>query len=254
MTKIFLCYRSGDDAYAAALLDEKLSDVIGRQNVFRASRSVKPGESYSEAIMTALEVCDTVLVVIGPTWREHIDKSGDHEPSTQDDWVRIEIATALRHGKQVIPLLLSRTPRLTAHDLPQDISDMAYKQYLKFEHRNMDMDLARLMAALKLPGPLTSEARQALPGSDDLVIRRETGWDGSVELDVVRRSRDGAIMGRLSGRAHPPDLARMAALIAQLAVRGEAETDGVTMGDQDGGEIARGDVAGALGKVSSGRE
>jgi TIR domain len=229
MTKIFLCYRSGDDAYAAALLDEKLSDVIGRQNVFRASRSVKPGESYSEAIMTALKVCDTVLVVIGPTWREHINKSGDQEPSTQDDWVRIEIATALRHGKQVIPLLLSRTPRLTAHDLPQDISDMAYKQYLKFEHRNMHMDLARLVAALELPGPPTSEARHVLPASDDLAefaIRRETGWDGSVELDVIRRSRDGTIMGRLSGRAHPPDLARMAALIAQPTVTGEAEKNG----------------------------
>jgi hypothetical protein len=239
VTKIFLCYRSEDDAYAAVLLDEKLSDVVGRQNVFRASRSVEPGESYSEAIMTALKHCDTVLVVIGKTWREHIEKSGDHMPNTQDDWVRIEIATALRHGKRVIPLLLSGAPRLSAHDLPQDISELAYTQYLRFEHRgDLAMDLARLMAALGLPTSKTGVLpRRPSPPSDDSLaefqIRRETGWDGSVELDVVRRSRDGAIMGRLSGRAHPADLARMAALIAQPAAAGELGTDDVIIRDQE---------------------
>jgi hypothetical protein len=234
VTKIFLCYRSGDDAYAAALLDEKLSDVVGRQNVFRASRSISPGESYSEAIMTSLEHCDTVLVVIGKTWREHIEKSGDHAPRTQEDWVRTEIATALRNGKRVIPILLSRAERLTVHDLPQDIADLAYKQYLKFEHRNMDMDLARLTAALGLPASRTDSQPPPAPSSDaGFLVRRETGWDGSVELDVVRRSPDGTIMGRLSGRARPADLARMAALIARPGDARDGETEDVTVRDQD---------------------
>jgi TIR domain-containing protein len=217
VTRIFLSYRSEDDGYAAALLDEKLSGVIGQQNIFRASRSVEAGENYSEAIMAALRDCHTVIVIIGPTWQEHIQKSGDNEPSTQDDWVRIEIATALRNKKRVIPLLLSRTPRLTARDLPQDISGLAYNQYLKFELRNLEMDLARLVAKLKLPN-------EALHGPDtysddhaEFVVRHETGWDGSVELDVVRRSPSGAIMGRVTGRAHPTDLARMAELIVQAA-------------------------------------
>lgn len=219
MTKIFLCYRSGDDAYAAALLDEKLSDSVGRENVFRASRSVAPGESYSEAIMTALEDCDTVLVIIGTTWQEHIAKN-DPATRNQDDWVRTEIATALRHGKRVIPLLLSRAQRLTAANLPPDISDLAYKQYLKFEHRNVDMDLARIMAALGFSNTGADTLQQTSSPTDDFagfLVRREAGWDGSVELDVVRRSRDGAIMSRLSGRAHPADLPRMAALITQPA-------------------------------------
>jgi hypothetical protein len=142
--------------------------------------------------MTALKFCDTVLVVIGKTWREHIEKSGDHTPYTQDDWVRIEIAAALRHGKRVIPLLLSRAPRLNAHELPQDISELAFKQYLRFEHRNIDLDLARLMAVLGLPASQISMPRQPSPPADafaGIAIRREAGWDGSVELYMVRRSR-----------------------------------------------------------------
>lgn len=214
MTKIFLCYRSGDDAYAATLLDEKLSAVVGRQNVFRDNRSVEPGQSYAKAIMAALEECDTVLAVIGPTWLARLD----HAPS-EEDWVRIEITTALRHGKRVIPLLLSRTPRLAARDLPPDIADVAYKQYLTFDHRTMDMDLTRLVAALDLP-------RQTPPPTEDLTLWQETWWDGSVELDVVRRNQDGTITGRLSGRAQPGDFARM----AELIVRHTGDRDDVETG------------------------
>jgi hypothetical protein len=156
--------------------------------------------------------------MIGPTWREHLSKS-EQTFSPQEDWVRIEIATALRLGKRVIPLLLSRTPRLTTLDLPQDISELAYKQYLKFEHNNMDMDWARLTAALGLSEWEAGPARRPEPPPDDaeFVIRREAGRDGSVEFDIVRRSPDGVIASRLSGRAQPADLPSMAALMVQPA-------------------------------------
>ncbi|MFC5053248.1 toll/interleukin-1 receptor domain-containing protein [Saccharothrix xinjiangensis] len=226
MTKIFLSYRSEEDAYAAVLLDEKLSEVVGRENVFRASRSVAPGESYAEAIMEALRLCDTVLVIIGRTWQGRIEENGDRASPDEDDWVRVEVATALRHGKRVIPLLLSRTSRLSAHDLPDDISELAFKQYLKFEHRTTDVDLALLLKALGLPTPLVGEPQPPPPASNPVPgfsIRREVGWDGNVEVDVVRRGRDGAVLGRLSGHAGTADLARMAAMIAQ-PLPGEVET------------------------------
>src|SRR5580698_5953711 len=52
---IFLCYRSQVDAYAAALLDHLLSEHFGADNVFRASRSIKPGEDYRKALSAAAE-------------------------------------------------------------------------------------------------------------------------------------------------------------------------------------------------------
>jgi hypothetical protein len=202
VTSVFLCYRSTDGAYAATLLDAKLSEVFGRENVFRASRSVAPGESYASAIMAALEACQTVLVIIGPHWREHLEKSGE------DDWVRMEIAAALRQRKEVIPVLLSRTSRLAVTDLPEDISMLAYLQYLKFDHRHAEADLAGILAALK---PV---ARKQVRTEPEFTMRCETGGDGSIELDVVQRRPDGTITGRLSGRAQAHDLARMAAFIA----------------------------------------
>lgn len=146
MPSIFLCYRSGDDAYAAALIDERLSLEFGPESVFRASRSILPGEAYSEAIFRALENCKTVLVIIGPTW---IDKLRWATANAADDWVRIEIAKALNSSALVIPVLLSRVPRLERQSIPPDIAELAEKQYLKFEHRNVTGDAEQLIAALK---------------------------------------------------------------------------------------------------------
>lgn len=149
MARIFLCYRSGDDAYAAVLLDEKLSEVFGRNEVFRASRSIEPGESYSEVIGRALKECDTMLVIIGPRWAESIGDADGRPESAGQDWVRTEISTALGNDVRVIPLLLSRTPRLDPQHLPRDIADLANRQYLMFDHRNITGCLDQLIAALR---------------------------------------------------------------------------------------------------------
>jgi len=148
MARIFLCYRSGDDAYAAALLDEKLSNVFGVDDIFRASRSIRPGESYTSVIMQALKQCETMLVIIGPRWVDSIGTVEGLPAPADQDWVRIEISTALENQANVIPLLLSRTSRLDPRRLPSDIADLAYRQYLTFDHRNVDRDFNQIFAAL----------------------------------------------------------------------------------------------------------
>jgi hypothetical protein len=148
VTSIFISYRAGDDAYAAALLDERLSQVFGTDQIFRASRSIMPGKSYTTAIMQALNACDVLLAVIGPTWTGRIKEAGTRPEHRSPDWVRTEIETALRRDIRIIPILLSRVPRLEADELPADITDLAYRQYLRFEHRNVDRDIVQLVAAL----------------------------------------------------------------------------------------------------------
>lgn len=150
MPDIFLCYRSGDDAYAAALIDEKLSQAFGAPAIFRASRSILPGETYSEAIFRALDRCTTVLVIVGSTWAERLHANST---SPEDDWVRVEIAKALNSAARVIPVLLSRTPRLERLTLPPEIADLAEKQYLKFEHRNVHGDIEQMITALRQTTP-----------------------------------------------------------------------------------------------------
>jgi hypothetical protein len=130
-------------------LDEKLSRAFTPDEIFRASRSIQPGESYIEMIGEALKECEVLLVLIGPGWTRRADQKGVPLLSRADDWVRVEIATALSHNARVIPVLLSHATRLDETELPADIASLAHRQYIRFEYRTVDEDFSRLVDTLR---------------------------------------------------------------------------------------------------------
>ena len=136
---IFLCYRSRDDAYAAALLDELLARELGPSAIFRAAKSVAPGDDYVEALSRALDAASVLLVVVGPNWVDSLVRPATDSQS-ESDWVRKEISTALTRGIRIIPILLSNTERLVESDLPADISALARRQYFRFDYRSLYAD------------------------------------------------------------------------------------------------------------------
>lgn len=147
MARIFLCYRSGEGTWAAMHLDYKLSEVFGEDAVFRASRSIPPGETYADAIMLAVKECEVMLVLICPNWVDRL--VGGQIQS----WVRTEVAAALENGVRVIPVLLGRTPPLVGGDLPPDLAALAEKQYLRLDNRTDKRDIEQLVAVLTPTGP-----------------------------------------------------------------------------------------------------
>jgi hypothetical protein len=161
MGVVFISYRSGDDAYAAALLDSMLSRAFGPDSVFRASRSIEPGDDYVEALANSLGKSSVVLAVVGPRWLSFFD--GTVEASLTDgkrDWVRQELGDAFRLQIPVIPVLLSDAMRLREVDLPIEIHQLARCQYLRLDYRNIDNDLAKIAEALASyvsPSPVRRE-------------------------------------------------------------------------------------------------
>ena len=143
---IFLCYRSQVDAYAAALLDHLLSEHFGADNVFRASRSIKPGEDYRKALSAAAERSSAMVVIIGQTWMGEFSK--EMSPSTEKGWVEAEIEIALLHKVPIIPLLLTHAERPTLNQLPTEISALGNLQYLRFDYRNIASDFSYLRTEL----------------------------------------------------------------------------------------------------------
>jgi hypothetical protein len=142
MGSIFISYRSADDAYAAALLDQMLSEVFGANNVFRASRSIAPGSDYESALAAAVRASNVVLVIVGRAWIEGAD--GILETARPDDWVRTEIGMALELGTVIIPLLLAGVPRLADLELPSDMRQLCSFQYMRFDYRNIENDFSRI--------------------------------------------------------------------------------------------------------------
>src|ERR671911_2396615 len=102
---IFVSYRRDETAAYAGWLADRLGYHFGKQKVFRDIGSIEPGTDFVEAIEHALESCAATLVVIGRNWGTALK---EHEQTGQEDYTRLEVATALRRNVRVIPVLVQR--------------------------------------------------------------------------------------------------------------------------------------------------
>ena len=114
MPSVFINYRTSDSLATATLLDRELSSRFGEEEIFRAGRCIGGGKKFPEEIRKALRKCDVLLALIGPGWRDARTADGGRALDDEDDWVRCELVEALALGLTVIPVLLDRTPRLSA--------------------------------------------------------------------------------------------------------------------------------------------
>jgi hypothetical protein len=60
--------------------------------------------------------CDALIAIIGPRWLDAKDDAGRLE--NPDDFVRIEIESALDQGKRVIPVLANKAAMPSAGEWP----------------------------------------------------------------------------------------------------------------------------------------
>ncbi|GGZ17071.1 toll/interleukin-1 receptor domain-containing protein [Streptomyces nitrosporeus] len=140
VSRIFINYSKKGGAYAAALLDELLSNRFGEEEIFRASRSIAPGSDYSESILECVAGCEVLLVIVDADWTKRFTPQA-YDANRKEDWVSREIEEAFKHGKVVIPVLLSGAERLDGSPLHGAAADVARLQYLRFDYRNIHQDV-----------------------------------------------------------------------------------------------------------------
>ncbi|WP_341716552.1 toll/interleukin-1 receptor domain-containing protein [Micromonospora sp. FIMYZ51] len=150
--RIFISYRKSDQFAAAILLDESMRARFGNEAVFRDSRSIPLGADFRSRLWQALSESDVLLTVIGEQWLS-AEQDGVRRLDMPDDYVRLEIAYALRFGLNVVPVLVGDTPLPSEGDLPRDLRELAYRQYIRIDvrtaHQSLDMladQIARIIS------------------------------------------------------------------------------------------------------------
>ena len=103
---IFISYRRDDSRHAAGRLVDRLAQIFPRDQLFMDIDAIEPGLDFEEVINEKLEACDVMLAVIGPNWATSRDESGALRLEDPDDFVRLEIAAALKRDIRVIPVLV----------------------------------------------------------------------------------------------------------------------------------------------------
>jgi hypothetical protein len=79
-------------------------------------------------IKDAVEKCDVLVAVIGQQWLTISDDSGRRRIDNPDDFVRVEIETALNRDIPVIPVLVPEVQALKAGSLPESLTEICYRQ------------------------------------------------------------------------------------------------------------------------------
>jgi len=189
--RIFISYRRHETAFAAGWLHDRLSHRFGSGQVFKDVNSIEPGDDFADVITTAVSSCEVLLAVIGDRWLTITDTAGKRRIDGMNDFVRLEIETALELGARVIPILIDGAKMPRADDLPASIAGLARRQALELSPNRLDFDLRRLLEALNntLQG-LRAEGMLAATGPDaTLMISDAEVWLAGSGSDTLHAKR-----------------------------------------------------------------
>ena len=125
MGRVFISYRQQDSAGHARGLHDRLVKHFGRDQVFM-DLGIHPGEDFPRRINKALARCDVLLAVIGRGWCDARDGQGRLRLEDPNDYLRIEIETALRRRDvAVFPVLVAGARMPEEDELPGELSALA---------------------------------------------------------------------------------------------------------------------------------
>ena len=133
-SKIFISYRRDDSAGTAGRLHDRLAERFGQKNLFFDVDNVPAGTDFVEYLGEQVANCDIFLCAIGPHWLDNRDDKGHRRLDQPDDFVRVEIGSALKRKIPVIPVLIdgARVPKAT--ELPEDIATLARRQAVELRN------------------------------------------------------------------------------------------------------------------------
>jgi hypothetical protein len=180
MPDVFINYRTSDEANAAKLIDLDLSRRFGAPRIFFASKSIRAGENFPEALRRGVRASRVLLAVIGVDWLTARNALGRNALDDEQDWIRREIIEAFDAGLHVIPVLVDGAPRLSAGALPPELRALGECEYRRFNHRDAERDLDRL----------SRDIVELVPGLEDATAAEPGGAPAPPQHNVYNTARD----------------------------------------------------------------
>jgi len=217
VSTIFISYRRSDSEGEAGRLADELNRRFGEHAVFMDVDTIQPGRDFRKAIDDSIRSCDVLLALVGPDWLGAADAAGHPRLFNESDYVRLEIASALKRDIAVIPVLVRGARMPTASVLPPDLADFAYRNCVELTHARWRSDVQFLGDALV---PLTEGCTERPYEPIALTVTPAAvalGSDSAVGVASGSVAIDPAILQKVS-----TELARYIGPIAHMLVKRSA--------------------------------
>ena len=136
-----------DGGFAArSIADVLRARPTGRQ-VFMDVDSIRIGADFHQAVQESIRASSVVLVLIGDRWLDP-GPTGRSRLLDNDDVVRVEIESALRAGRKVLPVLIDDAPMPGAAQLPPSLRKLTQLNAARIRHASWETDAAALVEAV----------------------------------------------------------------------------------------------------------
>ena len=110
---------------------------------------IKPGDDFVKILQKNLDDCAVLIVVIGRQWLDIKNSSGQRRLDNPDDFVRIEVATALERGIPVIPVLVHGTAMPTKTELPDNLKALSQRQAVVITGVSYEFGIEQLVSSIE---------------------------------------------------------------------------------------------------------
>jgi hypothetical protein len=191
MSEIFINYRRIDTMESAGHLYGNLCQMFGNRAVFMDTRrSIPWGADWDNALKDGLENCEVLVALIGPRWSTCERSPGKRALDEPDDWVRNEIATALRLSKTVLPVLIGRDTPPSENELPTELRELRFQfiEAYPISQAHWQEDYAHLVNELKKT-PKLKQAYDLATGERGIRLLEQLIRNNARVADAVSRSR-----------------------------------------------------------------
>jgi TIR domain len=153
MTGIFLNYRRDDVRGVAGRLYDHLTVKFSKDEVFMDVDAMKPGMDFVRQLDTSVSQCHVFLAMIGPNWLDAKDRDGRRRLDDSGDFVRVELASALKREIPVIPVLIDGAEMPPEARLPDDLKPLARRHALELRHTRFNSDADTIVGVLEKFSP-----------------------------------------------------------------------------------------------------
>ena len=154
MPSIFISYRRNDAGGYAARVHERLVGYFGPATCFFDLESIRHNEDFADRIDRALTTCDVVIAIVGPDWISIKDEQGRLRLQDPRDFVRREVAAALRKGSGTLFPVLVGGARMPDSEkdkdvLPEDLRPFCRENAIAIHEDDFDVDFAKLTGEIE---------------------------------------------------------------------------------------------------------
>ncbi|MCC6714970.1 MAG: PASTA domain-containing protein [Gammaproteobacteria bacterium] len=227
MSGIFISYRRSDSAGHTGRLFDRLRATFGERRVFIDVCDIDAGSDFARTIERRIGACDVLLAIIGREWLDSRNAGGGRRLEEAGDFVRQEIAAALRRGLVVIPVLVEQARMPAAAELPAALRELAGRNAFALRDERWDGDVEQLIGQIRKQIPSRRLLGWRLARWTPRIAR--LAYATALGLALVFSARLAWQRWWPSGIAEVPDIARLEI----GAARSVLERAGLRLGAQD---------------------